>query len=210
MAAYILGLGAGRSGAPSLPVRGAYTPTVARDSAGQGAVVLRAAYTDRGANGLPGVAAEQAVVLRAPTLVVARGDLGEGVTTVANPALPVDFTIGGRSGAHVRFRGLDLTGISAVVFSALAPVQYFNTVGGKVEVRLDAPDGALLGETPVIAPAAALGAPSPLRAALKATPGVHDVYFVFRNADAPAGRALLVLTTATFERDAAGTGSGPR
>ena len=211
MVAYILSLGAPNgspngSTRPSLPVRGAYTPTVPRDSAqqaaqdaGQGAVVLRAAYTDRGANGLPGASAEAAVVLRTPTVVVARGEIGDGVQTVSNPALPVDFTVGGRSGAHVALKQLDLTGITAVVLSALAPVQYFNAVGGSVEVRLDAADGALLGETPAVAAAQTLGAATPLRVALRPTAGVHDVYLVFRNAQAPAGRNLLILTTAAFE-----------
>jgi cytochrome c len=165
-------------------------------------VVLRASYTDRGANGLPGASTEQALVLRAPTVVLARGEIGEGVQTVANPQLPVDFTIGGRSGAHVAFKQIDLTGISGVTFSALAPVQFFNAAGGTVEVRLDRPDGALLGETPRIEPSPTLGGPAPLRAALEPTTGTHDVYFVFRNPQAPAGRNLLVLTTATFERGA--------
>jgi cytochrome c len=57
MVAYILGLGAPRAAAPaaapSLPVRGAFTPAAPRDSAGRGVVVLRAAYADRGANGPP-------------------------------------------------------------------------------------------------------------------------------------------------------------
>ena len=199
MVAYILGLGAPRSGVPSLPVRGAYTPTVPRDSTGQGVLVLRARYTDRGANGLPSVAAEQTVVLRAPTVVVASGEIAEGVQKFSDPQAPVEVTIGGRSGAHVGFRQLDLTGVGAVTFAALAPVEQLNAAGGKVEVRLDTPDGALLGETPELRPTEKLGAPAILRTPLRPTTGVHDVYFVFRNAQAPAGRSLLVLTTATFE-----------
>ena len=70
IAAYILSLAEER--APSLPVRGEYTPpAVAPDSSGQAVVVLRAAYTDRGANGAPSASGEKTVVLRAPTVVVA-------------------------------------------------------------------------------------------------------------------------------------------
>jgi hypothetical protein len=43
-----------------------------------------------------------------------------------------------------------------------------------------------------------MDAPTMLVAALKPTTGVHDVYFVYRNAEAKEGRNLLILTTATF------------
>ena len=197
MVAYILSLGTVPA-TPSLPVSGMYTPDLTKDSTVKGAVLLRAAYTDRGANGLLGAASEQTVVLRAPTLIVAGGEVAEGVTKFSGPQAPVEVTIGAKSGAYVGFKGLDLTGITDVVFSASAPVQYVNSVGGKVEVRLDKPDGALLGETPVIEPSATLGAPTLLRAVLKPTTGVHDLYFVFRNAAAKEGSNLLALTTATF------------
>jgi cytochrome c len=197
IAAYILSLVEKRT--PSLPVRGEYTPAVAPDSAGQAVVVLRAAYTDRGANGAPGASGERTVVLRAPRVVVARGELADGVQKYKGPEVPVEITIGTRSGAFVGFKQLDLTGISAIVFSATAPVPQLNAAGGKVEVRLDSASGALVGETEVIQPAAAMGAPAQLRAALKSTTGVHDVYFVFRNEQAKSGQNLFVLLTATFE-----------
>jgi cytochrome c len=162
-------------------------------------VVLRASYVDQGGKGLPGAGAEQTVVLRVPTVVVASGEVSDGVTKFSGPTVPVEITIGAKSGAYVGFKGIDLTGISDVVFSASAPVQYLSSVGGKVEVRLDKPTGTLLGETSVIAPAAEMsGPPTMLRAALQPTTGVHDVYFVFRNADAKEGQNLFILTTATF------------
>ncbi len=197
MASYILSLGTVVA-TPSLPVSGTYSPNATPDSAGKGAVVLRAAYTDRGANGLVGAASEQTVVLRAPTVIVASGEVSDGVTKFSGPMAPVEVTIGGKSGAYVGFKGLDLTGITSVTFSATAPVQYVNSVGGKVEVRLGAPDGALLGETSAIEPSATAGGSTQLRTALKPTIGMHDVYFIFRNAQAPEGRSLFILTTATF------------
>ncbi len=162
------------------------------------AVVLRAAYTDMGASGLPGASAEQTVVLRAPTLLVASGEVSDGVTKFSGPQAPVELTIGAKSGAYVGFKALDLSGITDVTFSASAPVQYLSAAGGNVEVRIDSPTGALLGETPVLAPSEVMGAQTMLRAVLKPTTGVHDVYFVFRNAEAKEGRNLFILTTATF------------
>jgi cytochrome c len=200
IAAYILSLAENRT--PSLPARGEYTPPVAPDSAGQGVVVVRASYTDRGANSAPAASGVKTVVLRAPTVVVATGEVAEGVQKYKGPEVPVEITIGSRSGAFVGFKQLDLTGVSAIVFSATAPVPQLNAAGGKVEVRLDSASGPLVGETEVIRSAAAMGAPTQLRAALRPTTGVHDVYFVFRNEQAKGGQNLLVLLTATFESGA--------
>jgi cytochrome c len=200
IAAYVLSLGAKR--APSLPVRGVYTPAVGSDSSRQAVIVLRAIYTDRGANGAASASSRETVVLRAPTVVVATGDTADGIQKYSGPEVPVEITIGSRTGAFVGFKQLDLTGISAIVFSAMAPVPQLNAVGGKVEVRLDSPAGSLVGETDVIQPAAAMGAPAQLRATIRPTSGMHDVYFVFRNEQAATGRSLFVLLTATFETNA--------
>ena len=198
MVAYILSLASPR--APSLPVRGAYVPRVAADSTGTGVVILRAAYTDRGANGLRSATADRAVVLRAPIVVVAQGEVSGGVEKYKGPEVPVEVTIGNRSGAFVGFKQLDLTGVSAIVFSAAAPVPNVNSAGGNVEIRLDSAAGTLVGETAVIQPQAQMVAPSRLRAALTPTSGMRDVYFVFRNEQAREGQNLLVLFTASFER----------
>jgi cytochrome c len=132
-------------------------------------------------------------------VIVANGDVADGIQKYKGPEVPIEIAIGSRSGAFVGFRQLDLTNISAIVFAATAPIPQLNAVGGKVEVRLDSATGPLIGETDVIQPAAAMGPPTQLRAALRPTSGVRDVYFVFRNGEAPAGRSLFVLMTATFE-----------
>jgi cytochrome c len=201
MAAYVLSLGDVRRPAPSLPVRGAYTPPAAAGAAPAGAVVLRAAYTDRGANGLRGASAAQAVVLRSPTVVVAGGELAGGAQKMKVPEAPVEITIANRSGASVGFKALDLTGLSAVVFAAAAPAQN-QAAGGTVEVRLDSATGPLLGASGVIRPTAEGAAPGRFRAALQPTAGAHDVYFVFRNGQAKGEQLLFALLTATFERRA--------
>ena len=200
MVAYIRSLAERRT--PSLPVRGTYVPAAATDSSPQGVVVLRAVYADRGANGIRSATADHAVVLRAPVLVVAKGEVADGVQKYAGPEVPVEVTIGTRSGGYVGHKQLDLTGVSAIVFSAIAPVPNVNAVGGKVEVRLDSAAGTLVGETAHIQSQAGMGAPSQLRAAIRPTTGVRDVYFVFRNPDAKEGQNLFVLFTAAFERGA--------
>src|SRR5690606_14085762 len=109
MVAYILSVEQAPAQPPSLPVQGTYTPSASAD---QGTVVLRAAYRDRGAHGLPGAFAEDVVVLRSPTLVVAEGDVSEGINTMKVPQMPVTMSIVQESGSHVRFEDLDLTGVA--------------------------------------------------------------------------------------------------
>jgi cytochrome c len=199
MVAYILSLADRKTSAPSLPDRGAYVPPVGSGDAPKGVLVLRAAYTDRGANGMPAITKENTIVLRSPSVVIASGELSEGVQKQSVPELPVEITVVNRPGASVALKQLDLTGVSAVVFSAVAPAQY-QAKGGKVEVHLDSPTGALLGESELIRPTANASAPpSQLRTLLRPMSGLHDVYLVFRNPDARSDGFLFGLLTATFE-----------
>jgi cytochrome c len=199
MVAYILSLGTRRTSAPSLPARGAYVPPADSGDAPKGVLVLRAAYTDRGANGMPAITKDKIVVLRSPTVVVASGELSEGVQKQSVPELPVEITVVNRPGASVALKQIDLTGVSAIVLSAVAPAR-FQARGGKVEVRLDSPTGQLLGESELIRPTTdSVAPPSRLRTALTPTTGLHDVYLVFRNPDAKGDGFLFGLLTATFE-----------
>jgi len=119
------------------------------------------------------------------------------VSKQAVEQLPVEITVVNRPGSTVTLKQIDLTGISAVTFAAVAPAQY-NARGGKIEVHLDSPTGALLGETESIRPTADQ-MPLRLRTVLRPTSGVHDVYLVFRNPAATGDGFLFGLLTATFE-----------
>jgi cytochrome c len=209
MVAYILSLAQDTSAA-SLPPRGGYTPPDSAASSNSGAVVLRAAYTDRGANGILGAAAETTVVLRAPTVVVATGELSAGVEKEEVDGIPFDVAVARRSGGFARLEAIDLTGISAVVLTMGAPAPHGAT-GGKVEVRVDSASGTLVGETEVLRPTPdSAGPPARMRATLTPTAGVHDVYLVFRGDGASAGQLLFGVLTATFEPAAApGPSQGP-
>jgi cytochrome c len=197
MLAYIMSLANRNPSGPSLPVRGTYVPPAGSGDSPTGVTVLRAAYTDLGAHGMPPITKEKEVVLRSPSVVVANGEMSEGVSKQSAPELPVEVTVVNRSSASVALKQIDLTGVGAVTFTAVAPAQY-QAKGGKIEVHLDSPTGALLGGTDAIAPTAAL-APLRLRTVLKPTVGVHDVYLVFRNADLTSDQFLFGVLTATFE-----------
>jgi cytochrome c len=79
----------------------------------------------------------------------------------------------------------------------VAPAQY-QAKGGKIEVHLDSPTGALLGESELIRPTTD-AAPLRLRTVLRPMSGVHDVYLVFRNPEAKGDGFLFGVLTATFE-----------
>jgi len=197
MLAYIMSLANRNPSAPSLPVRGTYVPPAGSGDSPTGVTVLRAAYTDRGAHGMPAITNEKEIVLHSPSVVVASGDLSDGVSKQSAPEMPVEITVVNRPGASVALKQIDLTGVGAVTFTAVAPAQY-QARGGKIEVHLDSPTGALLGGTEAITPAAAL-APVQLRTVLQPTAGVHDVYLVFRNPDVTSDQFLFGVLTATFE-----------
>jgi cytochrome c len=197
MLSYIMSLGNRNPSAPPLPVRGTYVPAAGSGDSPTGVTVLRAAYTDRGANGMPAITKEKEIVLRSPTVAVASGELSDGVSKQSVPELPVEVTVVNRPGASVALKQIDLTGVGAVTFTVVAPSQY-QARGGKIEVHLDSPTGALLGGTELIGPSAGL-APLRLRSVLQPTAGVHDVYLVFRNADVTSDQFLFGVLTATFE-----------
>jgi cytochrome c len=198
MLAYIMSLADPKSSAPSLPDRGDYVPPAEAGDNPQGAVVLRAEYTDRGANGMLAITKEKTLVLNSPTVVVANGALSDGVSKETVKDVPIPVTAANRSGGSVGLKQLDLTGVAAVTFTAVAPTQY-QARGGKIEVHLDSPTGPVLGESELIRPAEGIGATSRLRTVLRPTSGVHDVYLVFRNPEVTSDHLLFALLTATFE-----------
>ena len=199
MVAYILSLDDRPTLAPRMSPRGTYVPADTTGNAPQGVIVLRAAYTDRGANGMPSITREEMVVLRAPNVVVASGELSEGVQKQSVPQLPVEITVVSRPGASVKLKQLDLTGISAVTLAAMAPASY-QASGGSIEIRVDSAMGPILGTSEPVQPTADSAAPpARLRVALQPASGVHDLYFVFRNPQVKGDGFLFAVLTATFE-----------
>lgn len=227
----------------SLPTQGTYTVKLPEGDKGNGSVLIRAAYTDRGNAGsgkgakpVPAQTAEQLLILRNPQVeassaaivqgaeIKTRG-MGKGENVIAYP------------NAYIGFRQLDLTGIRQLELGAAAQRRE-GSAGGTIEVRLDSPTGPLVGQTtvelapevdmeklmaqmeagpkppaggqaPAGAPAAGAkaGGPAPrinpfarppVFMSLRATPGVHTVYFVFKNDQAKAIQPLMSLSTIKF------------
>lgn len=144
MAEYMLS--AGDTRLSSAPLEGTYTALLPEGDPGRGAVVLRAVYTDKGAQEYPPQTSEALKLLRSPRLGPATADVQNGLLPA--PARGSSGAVIPRANAHIGFKGLDLTGITKVELAAQAPARGGN-VGGTIEIRLDSPAGPLIGDAAI-------------------------------------------------------------
>ncbi|HWV56954.1 MAG TPA: PQQ-dependent sugar dehydrogenase [Longimicrobiales bacterium] len=188
--------------ASGLPLSGEYTVEIPGGDNGRGSVVIRAAYTDQGASGLPAQTSESMVVLRNATAIAPRAaDLVADVMTQGGSAV-MPFP-----GGYVTLRNVDLTGIRRVEFVAQAQAAN-RYAGGVIEVRLGSPDGRLIGEATVNAAQPGGGGggggggqgAAGVGADLEDVAGVHDVYFVVREGETPSSLPLMTLSLIRFSR----------
>lgn len=195
MVKYILNLSGDAGAKASLPVKGSYTAALPNGDKGKGVFVVRAAYQDKGAKGLPALRSEQTFVLRNSVLDVHGFDVYEDVNKMAyggnNLAIPA------KSGAYMGLKRVDLNGVSAFRIMAMAPKPQLNALGGKVELRLDSPTGKIIGESAFLEPTDKMDfKPSTLDIPVKLPAGdgkPHDVYMIFVNPSKSSGSLMVVM-----------------
>jgi cytochrome c len=181
---------------PGLPVKGSYVAALPEGDKGAGVYVLRAAYSDNGANGLPALNSEKTLVLRNSGVDPHGFDEYETINKVSfNNA---NFAIPSKNGAYMGLNLIDLNHVSAVVISAMAPKPQLNALGGKVELHLDSPDGPLLGASDFLEPSEQMSFnPSQLTVPVALPDGFdgkpHDLYLVFVNEAAGDGSLMIVV-----------------
>jgi cytochrome c len=205
MIKYILSLSQPKPKVKSLPAEGSYTIKQQPGDKGQGVYIFRAAYTDRGANGLPGTSAENSFVLRNPSINPSKYD--EVVDATKMSFGSTNFILPAKSGSYISLKQIDLTGITSVDLGAAAPKGQLNAVGGAIEMHIDAPDGKLLGKTDFIGDSGGgfAGGGKPVSLKVEPTEGVHDIYFVFTNPDPKQTGTLMIVNNTTFKMDDGGT-----
>jgi cytochrome c len=199
MVKYILSLTDEKPKVKSLPIQGTYVTKKNPNDKGQGVYIFRAAYKDRGANGLPSIASEETFTLRNPTINPTKYDEFSNVNKMSFGGN--SFVIPTKHGSYIALKQIDLTGISEVEFMALAPKAQLNAAGGTIELRIDSPTGTLIGQSDFIGDAGGenIFAPRPALVKVKPTPGMHDVYVVFQNPDAKSGVSLMIVMNSTFK-----------
>ncbi len=199
---YILSLGEMKSNANSLPTKGSFPATVKASDQGKGVFIVRAAYKDHGANGMPALLAEKSFVLRSTT--VGAHDFDEFVDATKMAFGGSNLIIPSKSGAYVSLKQVDLTGLSSVKLQATAPMAQLNAAGGKLELHLDSPTGTLIGESEFLEASSESGfAPSPMVAPINLPTDfdgkLKDLYLVFTNDRVENPGTLMVVMGAEFK-----------
>jgi cytochrome c len=181
----------------TMPVKGTFTPKVAAEDNGNGTYIIRAAYTDRGNKAIPKQTSVSTIFLHAPLV------LASNAAVIKNAFIKVNNLDGstnviGRQNGYVAFKKLDLTGIKQLELSAYATALE-NNPGGTIEVHLDSPTGALLGQAEFEQTAIKPKTQNWVKTTIKETAGMHDVYFVFKNDKAKAIDPLVIFNSVKFE-----------
>ncbi|MCU0381596.1 MAG: PQQ-dependent sugar dehydrogenase, partial [Chitinophagaceae bacterium] len=201
MVRYILGLA--QQPARALPLKGSYITTIPKGQPDQGVYLLRASYTDRGANGIPGIRTEQVLVLRnAVNIPAAACDESRDIQKYDELSSGINWRIAQKSGAYIAFKGIDLSGIGAMTLMGVAPSNW-GLVGGQVELRIGSPEGALIGRSGYIVPGPTQAPmPAAYLVPIKPQAGRHDLYFVCTNDKAAKGQDLFMLSQVKFQMGA--------
>ncbi len=235
----------------TLPLSGSYVEKIPAEDNGKGTVIVRAAYTDKGAAPVPALTSESVVALRSQQLSAGSADFMKDANKKMQAMFNVSLNVEPKTNGYLGYKAIDLAGIKQIAISATAnPGQGF--AGGTVEIHLDNPDGELLGQAEIKAvnPFAALmnaanatqtqGGTKPGAGAKPATPqaaapakpgaaaparrpagfnmanigkllagmatkidikditGQHDIYFVFKNAQAKPSQPLMSVSNIKF------------
>jgi len=132
----------------TLPLKGSYTPKIPEGDNGKGSIVIRAAYTDKGAKGSEPLTSEKIIVLRSPQLSPGSADITHRAEVNLQTMFAVSLNIIPKTNGYIGFNQIDLTGIQQLEISAIA-FPMLGYIGGTIEARLDKPDGEMLGQVKI-------------------------------------------------------------
>ncbi|RDB04914.1 PQQ-dependent sugar dehydrogenase [Runella aurantiaca] len=185
---YIMSL-ANEKGPDKKPVKGEYV-TAAKQK--EGSYIFTASYTDKGNANLGPQTSTTTVALRPAKVKAVQNDEVKDATNVELPTKS-EVLAPVKNGSYAVYKDIDLTDISTLSFMVYAEPS--RTVGGKIEVRLDSPTGALIGEVEV--PNNKVGV---LNASIRRPDEkLHNVYLVFTTAQSvPENKGLFGLEWIQF------------
>lgn len=182
----------------TIPVSGSYHVNVPEGDSGKGTYVVRAAYTDKGNKSIPKQTSEATIILRNPLVSPSSAEILKGAVVKVN-GQDGSVNVIPTSNGYIGFKKLDLTGIIQLELNVTTSPRE-NNPGGKIEIRIDSPTGALLGqsEVPSVADEPRNANAEPLKIDIKLTNGLHDVYLVFKNDQAKPIDPLMSLNSIRF------------
>lgn len=182
----------------TLPVKGSIYAKLPDGDKGTGVYLLRAAYTDRGANGLPGITSEKTFTLRNSKVSAAAYDALNSGQPYKAPG--IGTIILASNGGHLALKKIDLTGIKQVVIATMAPKELANAAGGSIELRSGSPTGKIIGLSSPIVQSEKM-VPISATIPINDVSGLHDLYFMFKNNEVPAGRLVYILLNFEFKNE---------
>lgn len=182
MVRYILSLEGWQGDKKGLPYKGKY---VLKDHIGKekgGVYMLTASYTDEGGEVIGPLTARKMLQLKSPFLPAVNFDRIEKAAKMSLEAGQVPgideemvFIIGNKDG-YVAYNEIGLAGITSMTLEIGQAAAYMS--GGQIDIRLDAPDGPLIGSAEVVQGLTDFGAAT-LDVPIKPTSGKHDLYILF-------------------------------
>jgi cytochrome c len=174
----------------SLPTQGIYDAK-AHVGKKEGAYIIQATYSDKGYKIAGSLSTTELKVLRSPKLRASTYDEGKGVGKFNVEQLGGEVAIASEDNSYLVFKDIDFTGIKSLTIGASS--MKGNTVGGKIEVHIGSPTGALLGSA-VVSESNILPVKIPLD---KPPTAPMPVYFVFINPQ-NEGKPLFAVSTLEF------------
>ncbi|MEL6865600.1 MAG: ThuA domain-containing protein [Bacteroidota bacterium] len=200
MSKYILSLSGQVNQSPGLPLKGSYPMNQHRPGENTGSYILSATYTDRGGKEIGPLTARDILHLKHPLMASTSYTWMEGamkfeVKKGMAPGVEEDFEIViGSPAGYIGFEQIDLTDIRSInLFYAAAP-NFFG--GGQIEIRIDAPDGPVIGDVSIEQGLTDFGMKEAL-VSLKETQGMHDLYIFFKES-AEEGKPITALINLEF------------
>jgi cytochrome c len=194
MAKYIMNINRDNS-KPPLEPEGTFKVKLPKDDKGKGVYIVRAAYTDTGNEDLPQLRSEKSFVLRNAKLDV--HDFDE-YTKAAKMAFNGSNLVMANHGSWIKLSGIDLNSLKELIVSCIAPKPQANCTGGQLEVRIDKPDGNVIGKSEYLEASEAMSFnPNKLKIplSLPSDNELHDLYICVNNRDAADGIAMILMGT---------------
>lgn len=184
---FIMTTGEKKDVVKSAPVKGSLEIKDTSVNKGKGTYVLRAAYRDKGTAAMTPLLGEQVILLRHPSLDPELADESKGFVKFITPSKSLNM-IG--SGSYIAYKNIDLHGIESFSIKLMGNMRG-SSAGAFIEIRMDSPNGAVLGKTDYVNPTQR--GQNKAKIDIAATEGAHAIYFVFVNDKAPVTQTLLQL-----------------
>ena len=174
----------------SMPMSGSFVPSDKFQLSPQGDIVLSASYTDKGFNQMPPLTSIENHILRNPILKFGLAESSPGISNIDQGGRQIKLINADNS--WIKFSQISLQEVKSLqIRYGLAQI---TEKGWKVELRLDHPEGKLIGNK-IIGIGAKEMEPSEtvLQLGQDVKNSLHDVYFVFYKMDANEQGSLGII-----------------